>query len=152
MARRARRGRTTSTLNEGVRRELLRAAAEHRTVTYGFLMKKFRLSRGASGGKGVVGVIGEVDRREAKKGAPRFRGDSGPQGHRLSRRGVLLLGRRPAGLEEAEERGFEPQAVKWGEEACQKVAGGDISLLPGAALLRLSGLVAPLAGRFIVGT
>jgi hypothetical protein len=60
------------TLMEDVRRELLKAAGRRRTVTYGLLMKKFRLSRGAAGGKGVVGVVGEVDGREAKKGAPGF--------------------------------------------------------------------------------
>jgi hypothetical protein len=59
-------------LRDDVRRELLRAATDHRTVTYGSLMKKFRVSRGASGGKGVVGVIGEIDRLEARKGAPGF--------------------------------------------------------------------------------
>jgi len=31
------------------------AARDRRTVTYGFLMRKFRLSRGAAGGKDVVG-------------------------------------------------------------------------------------------------
>jgi len=62
----------TTRLSEDVRRELLKAAKGHRTVTYGFLMKKFRLSRGATGGKGVVGAIGEVDRREVRNGAPGF--------------------------------------------------------------------------------
>jgi hypothetical protein len=61
-----------STLRDDVRHELLRAARGRRTVTYGFLTRKFRLSRGASGGKGVVGAIGEVDRREAQRGAPGF--------------------------------------------------------------------------------
>jgi len=55
-----------------VRRELLRAARERRTVTYGYLMRRFRLSRGAPGGGGVVGVVGEVDRSEARRGAPGF--------------------------------------------------------------------------------
>ena len=55
-----------------MRRELLRAAGDRGTVTYGSLMRKFRLSRGAPGGKGVVGVVGEVDRREARRGAPGF--------------------------------------------------------------------------------
>lgn len=59
-------------MSEDVRRELLRAAKGHRTVTYGFLMRKFHLSRGAPGGKGVVGVIGELDLREARRGAPGF--------------------------------------------------------------------------------
>jgi hypothetical protein len=64
--------RATSTLREDVRRELLKAAGDRRTVTYGSLMKKFRLSRGAPRGKGVVGVIGEVDGSEALRGAPGF--------------------------------------------------------------------------------
>jgi hypothetical protein len=59
-------------LRDDVRRELLRAATDRRTVTYGSLMKKFRLSRGAAEGRGVVGVVGEVDRREARRGAPGF--------------------------------------------------------------------------------
>ena len=62
----------TRTLRGDVRRELLGAASDHRTVTYGFLMRKFRISRGSPGRKGVVGVIGEVDRSEARKGAPGF--------------------------------------------------------------------------------
>jgi hypothetical protein len=59
-------------LRDDVRRELLRAAVDRRTVTYGFLMRKFRISRGAPGGKGIVGVIGEIDRYEAKRKAPGF--------------------------------------------------------------------------------
>ena len=59
-------------MRDDVRRELLRAAGDHRTVTYGFLMRKFRISRGAPGGKGIVGVIGEIDRHEALRGAPGF--------------------------------------------------------------------------------
>jgi hypothetical protein len=62
----------TSALRGDVRRELLRAASDHRTVTYGFLMRKFRISRGAPGGKGIAGVIAEIDGREAQKGAPGF--------------------------------------------------------------------------------
>jgi hypothetical protein len=48
----------TSSMRDDVQRALLRAATERRTVTYGFLMSKFRLSRGAPAGNGVVGVIG----------------------------------------------------------------------------------------------
>jgi hypothetical protein len=59
-------------LREDVRRELLRAARGRRTVTYGYLMRKFRLSRGAPGGGGVVGVVGQIDRFEARSGAPGF--------------------------------------------------------------------------------
>src|SRR2546428_7473890 len=60
------------TLREDVRRMLLKAARNRRTVTYGSLMKKFHLSRGAPRGGGVVGVLGGVDRRETEKGAPGF--------------------------------------------------------------------------------
>lgn len=59
-------------MRDDVRRELLNAARDRRTVTYGSLMRRFRLSRGAPGGKGVVGVVGEVDRGEALRGAPGF--------------------------------------------------------------------------------
>ncbi|MDA4115686.1 MAG: hypothetical protein OK442_03930 [Thaumarchaeota archaeon] len=59
-------------MRDDVRRELLRAASDHRTVTYGFLMRKFRISRGALGGKGIAGVIGEIDRHETRNGAPGF--------------------------------------------------------------------------------
>lgn len=59
-------------LRDDVRCELLRAAVDRRTVTYGFLMRKFRISRGAAGGKGIVGVIGEIDRHEAQRKAPGF--------------------------------------------------------------------------------
>ena len=59
-------------LRGDVRRELLRTAAARKTVTYGFLMRKFVLSRGAPRGKGIVGVIGEIDRREARREAPGF--------------------------------------------------------------------------------
>ncbi len=55
-----------------MRRELLRAAMNRRTVTYGFLMKKFRISRGAPRGKGIVGVIGDIDRDEARRKAMGF--------------------------------------------------------------------------------
>jgi hypothetical protein len=59
-------------LREDVRRELLGAAVDGRTVTYGYLMKKFRISRGAPRGRGIVGVIGEIDRHEARRNAPGF--------------------------------------------------------------------------------
>jgi hypothetical protein len=59
-------------LRDDVRRELLRAATGKRTVTYGSLMKKFHISRGAPRGKGIAGVIGEIDRHEARRNAPGF--------------------------------------------------------------------------------
>jgi hypothetical protein len=90
-------------LRDDVRRELLRAAREHRAVTYGLLMRKFRISRGAPRGKGVVGVIGEIDRRETQKGAPGFaaivvRKDTGyPGGGFFCWDGVPSHLRRPKG-------------------------------------------------------
>ena len=55
-----------------VHKELLRAARNRRTVTYGHLMRKFRISRGHPKGAGIVGVIGAIDRREYEKGGPGF--------------------------------------------------------------------------------
>jgi len=52
----------------GFSRELLEAAREGRTVTYGRLMKKFRLSRG----RRISAVLGEVDRAQRLAGAPGF--------------------------------------------------------------------------------
>jgi hypothetical protein len=52
--------------------ELLRAATSRSTVTYGHLMKKFRISRGHPRGAGIVGVIGGIDRHECEKGGPGF--------------------------------------------------------------------------------
>ncbi len=59
-------------MRDDVRGVLRKAAAGRRKVTYGFLMKRFRLSRGAPGRKGVVGVVGEIDREEGRNGAPGF--------------------------------------------------------------------------------
>jgi len=47
---------------------LLEAAREGRTVTYGRLMKKYRLSRG----RRISAVLGEVDRAQRLAGAPGF--------------------------------------------------------------------------------
>lgn len=57
---------------EDVRRELLAAAEERRTVTYGRLMKRFGVSRGHPAGAGIVGVISAIDRVELERGAPGF--------------------------------------------------------------------------------
>ena len=59
-------------MREDVRRELLRAALARQTVTYGYLMKRFHISRGAPHGRGIVGVIGEIDREESRRRAPGF--------------------------------------------------------------------------------
>jgi hypothetical protein len=55
-----------------VRRELISAAGQGRTVTYGHLMKKFAIPRGRAGGRGITSVIGEIDRQEEDLGAPGF--------------------------------------------------------------------------------
>ncbi len=57
---------------EEMRKELLRAAKEGRTVTYGHLMKKFELLRGGPGEESVVGVLSEIDTQEYSNGAPGF--------------------------------------------------------------------------------
>jgi hypothetical protein len=59
-------------LRKDVRKELLNVARARRTVTYGHLMKKFRISRGHPKGFGIGGVIEEIDRFEYKQGAPGF--------------------------------------------------------------------------------
>lgn len=56
---------------EEIRKTLLDAASNRRTVTYGELMARFGLARGESG-KTVVGMLGEVDRVEHGAGAPGF--------------------------------------------------------------------------------
>ena len=60
------------TPRKDVREELMRAAASRRTVTYGRLMKRFKISRGHPAGVGIVGVISEIDRFEKERGAPGF--------------------------------------------------------------------------------
>jgi hypothetical protein len=51
-----------------MRRSLLATAVRGETITYGTLMKRFRLSRGRALSK----MIAEVDRREYDDGAPGF--------------------------------------------------------------------------------
>jgi hypothetical protein len=57
---------------EELRQELIQAAASRRTLTYGYLMKKFNLSRGSSAGETIVGALAEIDRHEYAVGAPGF--------------------------------------------------------------------------------
>jgi hypothetical protein len=54
-----------------MRKDLLSAASNRRTITYGELMARFGLARGATGNT-VVGMLGDVDRLEAALGAPGF--------------------------------------------------------------------------------
>lgn len=55
-----------------MRRVLVEAAVEEKTVTYGQLMKRFGLSRGSGRGKTVVGALEGIDRAERATGAPGF--------------------------------------------------------------------------------
>lgn len=74
-------------------------------MTYGRLMKRFRVSRG----RGVVGVIGEIDRHEADSGAPGFaaivvRKDTGYPGG-----GFFCSSGLPATLRRPKSRGPDPR-------------------------------------------
>ena len=91
-----------------MRRELLSAALGRRTVTYGYLMKKFGLPRGDTG-ETVVGVLGEIDREESLAGAPGFaalvvRKDTGYPGG-----GFFCWEDLPAELRRPKERGQDPR-------------------------------------------
>ena len=88
-----------------VRRELMRAARERRTVTYGRLMKRFGLSRG----RRLSHVIGKVDRKEYESGAPGFaaiivRKDTGYPGG-----GYFCGDDLPPGLRRQAGRGTDPR-------------------------------------------
>lgn len=91
-----------------MRRELLRAALERRTVTYGQLMHQFGLTRGEAG-QTVVGILGEIDREESLAGAPGFaaivvRKDTGyPGGGFFCWEGI------PASIRRPKERGQDPK-------------------------------------------
>jgi hypothetical protein len=91
-----------------MRNELLSAALERKTVTYGHLMQKFGLSRGDSG-KTVVGMLGELDKVEREKGAPGFaaivvRKDTGYPGG-----GFFCWDDIPVGLRRAAEKCQDPK-------------------------------------------
>lgn len=51
---------------------MVKAARQRKTVTYGYLMKKFGIPRGRAGGRGITAVIGEIDKREEDAKAPGF--------------------------------------------------------------------------------
>jgi hypothetical protein len=94
---------------EEMRQELIKAAVERRTVTYGYLMEKFGISRGSSEGDTVVGALGEIDRREYQAGAPGFaaivvRKDTGYPGG-----GFFCWDGVPAELRRRKEEGGNPQ-------------------------------------------
>jgi hypothetical protein len=94
---------------EDMRQELTRAAVERRTVTYGYLMAKFGMSRGSSDGGTVVGALGEIDKREYQTGAPGFaaivvRKDTGYPGG-----GFFCWDGVPAELRRRKEDGQNPE-------------------------------------------
>lgn len=96
-------------LRDEMRAELLKAAAEGRTVTYGYLMQKFELSRGSTDGETVVGMLGRIDRLEHQDGAPGFaaivvRKDTGYPGG-----GFFCWDEVPAGLRRPTGSGNKPQ-------------------------------------------
>lgn len=91
-----------------VRRELIRTAQKRKTVTYGHLMKKFRMTRGR-GANGVVHVIGEIDRYENRRGGPGFgaivvRRDTGYPGG-----GYFCYDDLPGGLKRPKNRSANPR-------------------------------------------
>ena len=101
--------RVVSVLREDVRRELIRAAAERRTVTYGHLMKKFGMSRGSSQDETVVGALDEIDKREHEVGAPGFaaivvRKDTGYPGG-----GFFCWDDVPSEIRRPKEKGLDPR-------------------------------------------
>lgn len=59
-------------LLDEMRKELINAAISRRTVTYGYLMRKFGMARGSSLGNTVVGALAEIDQQEYADGAPGF--------------------------------------------------------------------------------
>lgn len=92
-----------------VRRELLRAARRRKTVTYGHLMKKFRILRGRAGGRSITAVIGEIDRFEEASKAPGFgaiivRKDTGFPGG-----GFFCYGELPAAIRRPTGRSQDPR-------------------------------------------
>jgi hypothetical protein len=99
-----------SRLRKDVRRRLLRAAKEGKTITYGHLMKSFGLTRGR-GARGVVQVIGEIDDHERSHGGPGFaamvvRKDTGfPGGGYFCHDGDDL----PSGLRRTRNQGTNPR-------------------------------------------
>ena len=58
-------------LRDQMRAELVKTALARRTITYGELMSRFGLARGAEG-ETVVGVLGQIDKAEALARAPGF--------------------------------------------------------------------------------
>lgn len=56
-------------MREDVRKKLIKTAKERKTVTYGDLMREFKISRGPSG-KGIGNVVGTISEYEHQNGRP----------------------------------------------------------------------------------
>jgi hypothetical protein len=95
-------------LQDEMRTELLRAALARKTITYGYLMNRFGLSRGSTG-ETVLGVLDAVDKAESLVGAPGFaaivvRRDTGfPGGGFFCWEGI------PESLRRPKERSTDPR-------------------------------------------
>lgn len=95
-------------VREEMRRELLKAACERKTVSYGYLMRLYGLTRGGSEAS-VVSALSELDEAEARAGAPGFaaivvRSDTGfPGGGFFCWKGI------PAAIRRPESRANDPR-------------------------------------------
>lgn len=88
-----------------MRKALLATARRRETITYGTLMRRFRLSRG----RALSAMIGEADRAEYHSGAPGFaalivRKDTGFPGG-----GYFCDGELPPKLRRPRSRGGDPR-------------------------------------------
>lgn len=98
---------------------LLKTAVEHKTITYGSLMRKFGLTRGR-GVRGIVRIIGEVDEYESRRGAPGFgaiivRKDTGFPGG-----GYFCYDGLPPGLRRSPGQGANPRLSRAEKEHIMK--------------------------------
>jgi hypothetical protein len=103
-----------------IREELLKVASKGGTVTYGYLMKKYRVSRGHPRGAGIAGVIGEIDRFEYQRGAPGFaaiavRKDTGYPGG-----GYFCDGALPRALRKPKSQSTDPKLSSAQKEHIRK--------------------------------
>ena len=111
-------------LRDEMKWELQRAALARRKVTYGYLMKRFGLTRGGQG-RSVVSVLGEIDEAESMAGRPGFaaivvRGDTGyPGGGFFCWQGVPVHLRVPR--ERANDPRLSPDQIRYVKEQQEAV-------------------------------
>jgi hypothetical protein len=96
-------------MRKEVRDALIEVARKRKTITYGYLMKKFRISRGHPRGSGIAGVIGKISGYENERGAPGFgaivvRKDTGYPGG-----GYFCYDDLPGGLRRARSQSANPK-------------------------------------------